>query len=59
MAQADDEPITHPLALLARTLAEHAARETDYHRRRRLEQAALAHRRAARRQAAAFTEDRS
>jgi len=41
------------LALQARALAEQAAREADYHRRRQLEQAALAHWRAARRQAAA------
>jgi len=55
MAEATDEPTTHRLALQARALAlaEQAAREADYHRRRQLEQAALAHWRAARRQAAA------
>ena len=50
MAEATDEPATHRLALQARALAGQAAREADYHRRRQLEQAALAHWRAARRQ---------
>jgi len=50
MAEATDEPTTHRLALQARALARQAAREADYHRRRQLEQAALAHWRVARRQ---------